>query len=319
MTRRPLCIVVCGDPMDEVGSQFGSFVDWFARLVGDLPVSPVAVDAHAPRLPRAREMAGIVITGSPASVAAPEAWMGGVAELMVAARAAGTPVFGVCFGHQLLAFAAGGQVIQNPTGWEMGTYEVELLPAAAKEPLTRPLATAEGPGSSPSEERPGSSPSGEARFLANFSHRDCVVAATLPAEVTVLAKNARADVQMLAWGETSFGVQFHPEFSADITRAYIAARADELIEDLARRGARWGELSRPERDKGGRSPTGVSPDSSGQVRALNVRGGEGPPTIGADERNAPDDHPEALLPRVKECPDSEAIFQRFITGYVLRA
>lgn len=217
MIRCPLGIVVCGEPPPEVASRFGPFVDWFAELLRERPVSAVGIDAKAPRLPGPKDFAGFVITGSPASVAAPEPWMSGIAELLHQAKAAGTPVLGVCFGHQLLAFAAGGEVIENPTGWEMGTYEVELLPAAAKVPLLGHIE--------------------EARFSANFSHRDAVVASSLPADVEVLAKNARTDVQALAWGEASLGVQFHPEFSAAITRAYIEVRKDDLAADAEKRKA----------------------------------------------------------------------------------
>ena len=59
---------------------------------------------------------GVVITGSPASVLDPDAW---VERLMVLIRqivAAGVPLFGGCFGHQAVARALGGQVERNLDG-----------------------------------------------------------------------------------------------------------------------------------------------------------------------------------------------------------
>ncbi|CAG8506303.1 9249_t:CDS:2, partial [Dentiscutata heterogama] len=35
-------------------------------------------------------------------------------------------LIGICFGHQIIARAAGGQVIKNPLGWEIGVTEVSL-------------------------------------------------------------------------------------------------------------------------------------------------------------------------------------------------
>ena len=48
---------------------------------------------------------------------------------------AGVPLFGICYGHQLLAHALGGEVGDNPNGREMGTIDLELHPHAADDPL----------------------------------------------------------------------------------------------------------------------------------------------------------------------------------------
>jgi len=38
-------------------------------------------------------------------------------------------IFAVCFGHQAVSVSLGGTCVANPTGWEVGTYEVELSTA----------------------------------------------------------------------------------------------------------------------------------------------------------------------------------------------
>ena len=64
-----------------------------------------------------------------------EPWSEDTAAWLREAAAAGLPMFGVCYGHQLLAHALGGKVGYNPTGSELGTQTVELLPPAAGDQL----------------------------------------------------------------------------------------------------------------------------------------------------------------------------------------
>src|SRR3546814_4405831 len=62
-------------------------------------------------------------------------WSEATAAWLREAAHAGVPVFGICYGHQLLAHALGGEVGDNPNGRKMGTVAVDLLPAAADDPL----------------------------------------------------------------------------------------------------------------------------------------------------------------------------------------
>ncbi len=76
---------------------------------------------------------GVVITGSPAMVTEQLPWSEEAAEWLRQAMALKLPLFGVCYGHQLLAYALGGEVGYHPQGMEVGTLEIELLPAAAED------------------------------------------------------------------------------------------------------------------------------------------------------------------------------------------
>jgi GMP synthase (glutamine-hydrolysing) len=155
-----------------------------------------------------RDYAGIVVTGSSASLVAPAPWMDDAADLMVRAHDAGTPVLGVCFGHQLLGYAFGGRVIRNPLGWEMGSFDVEVAAGARGDALFADL---------------------PATLRVNLVHQD-VVESPPAAAVRVLASNPRTPIQALAVGDHVRGVQFHPEFTGIIVRGYITARR-ALLED----------------------------------------------------------------------------------------
>jgi GMP synthase-like glutamine amidotransferase len=87
--------------------------DWSFEVVpvkdGVLPASPSDFD-------------GYVITGSPASVNDDHLpWVGQLLEFIRAVHAAQQPLLGLCFGHQAVARALGGQVARNAAGWGLGT------------------------------------------------------------------------------------------------------------------------------------------------------------------------------------------------------
>jgi GMP synthase (glutamine-hydrolysing) len=152
--------------------------------------------------PPADGAAAVIITGSAASVPdrAPwmqraEAWLRNVVER-------GTPTFGICFGHQMLAQALGGEVQRNPRGREMGTLAIERTAPA---PIFDGLPD---------------------RFAAHVTHVDSVV--RLPPGAASLARTSLEDHHAIRFTETCYGVQFHPEMDADVMRAYVETRRETL-------------------------------------------------------------------------------------------
>jgi GMP synthase (glutamine-hydrolysing) len=115
------------------------------------------------------------------------------------------PLLGICFGHQLIAQALGGNVRKNPRGREIGTVEVTTL---APDPLFEGLPD---------------------RFLANATHVDTV--ADLPPGATVVASTALEPHAALAFGALVRGVQFHPEIDEGVMRGYVEVRRQRLREE----------------------------------------------------------------------------------------
>jgi GMP synthase (glutamine-hydrolysing) len=180
---------------------------WFERALGfAMPM----VRAHmgeplGPALDRARPQ-GIIVTGSPLSVIEKAPWMLQLGDELLRAGARGTPVLGVCFGHQLLARAAGGEVVQNPRGREIGTVRVQLTEAGRKDAL---FAWAGGP-----------------EIEVQATHVDAVD--PIPAGATVLASNENTAAQAYRLSETVAGVQFHPELWAAAMRDLILSRRESI-------------------------------------------------------------------------------------------
>jgi GMP synthase-like glutamine amidotransferase len=77
-------------------------------------------DGILPRGPDAFD--GYVITGSPASVNDDSLpWVGQLLCFIRELKAAHQPLIGLCFGHQAVARALGGQVARHAAGWGLGT------------------------------------------------------------------------------------------------------------------------------------------------------------------------------------------------------
>jgi len=186
----------------------GDYPRWFERALGmTLPVLRAHEgEALLPALERVRPH-GVIVSGSPLSVTEEAPWMLQLGDDLLRIGARGTPVLGVCFGHQLLARAAGGAVVQNPRGREIGTVRVQLTEAGRKDPLFAPWA--QGP-----------------EIEVQATHLDAVD--PLPPGATVLASNENTAAQAFRLSETVAAVQFHPELWAEAMRDLIASRRDKL-------------------------------------------------------------------------------------------
>ena len=67
---------------------------------------------------------GWIVTGSPASVHDQTDWIVKLQALISDRVAAAAPIFGACFGHQVIAQALGGHVEKSPSGWSLGVQEI---------------------------------------------------------------------------------------------------------------------------------------------------------------------------------------------------
>ncbi|MDH6166331.1 GMP synthase (glutamine-hydrolyzing) [Variovorax boronicumulans] len=202
----PLVIVKLGDTHAVLRERRGDFENWIAAGLDSQTLPIVVIDPRrGDMLPAPDSIAGAVLTGSHAMVSHREPWSERTAEWLAQLVAHNTPVLGICYGHQLLAHALGGEAGDHPQGIEIGTVTVALDEAAATDPLLRDL---------PPE------------FPAHVVHLQSAL--RLPEGAVRLAGNAHEPVQAFRVGESAWGVQFHPEFDAETMRGYIHMLADNL-------------------------------------------------------------------------------------------
>lgn len=203
-----LVILKTGNTLPPILKSFGDFDRWFLNGLSE-NLDRQVVDVTREPLPGEPEQwDGIVVTGSPAMVSDREPWSEATAAWLARAVEAGVPVLGVCYGHQLLAHALGGKVGYHPQGRETGSYPVNLHESAQADPLFTGLPVS---------------------FQAQLTHRQSVL--ELPENAVLLASNDFEPHQAFRIGSCAWGLQFHPEFTADIMRAYLKAQAPALLQE----------------------------------------------------------------------------------------
>ena len=97
-------------------------------------------EASTPALDRLEQFDGVISLGAHAGVLeeAENPWMSHERKIMEWALATETPLLGLCFGSQLLASAAGGQVYKSEVA-ELGWTKVEMTEAAKADPVISTL------------------------------------------------------------------------------------------------------------------------------------------------------------------------------------
>lgn len=180
------------------------------QLVGALADAGVDLDrrevfAGAPVPLDAAGHHGVVVMGGPMSAGSDVGFPSRRAELalLVDAVRRGVPVLGVCLGAQLLAVAGGGEVRAGGAGPEIGWGRVDLLPAAADDPLFAGL--------------------GDAIDVLHW-HGETF---ELPPGAVLLASSTRYANQAFRLGRHAWGLQFHVEVDLAGVRAFLEASGDE--------------------------------------------------------------------------------------------
>lgn len=145
---------------------------------------------------------GFMITGSPASVHDDVDWIAQLCGLIVDIHGQELPIFGACFGHQIIAKALGGTVGRNPQGWVLGV--ADSTPRAVK-PWLKGL---------------------PASFPLYAAHLEQVL--VMPDGGETIAMTEGCPNAGYVIGKTIYTTQYHPE----MTPHFIGALVEHLSSDF---------------------------------------------------------------------------------------
>lgn len=191
-------ILQTGNPPPPLQDRFGSYSAMVQELLGPQEHEFATFEVRNGDLPAdARSCAAYVITGSASGVYDGDAWIDPLKDFVRSASGHSAMV-GICFGHQVMAEAFGGQVIKSPRGWGIGLHRYDVQERAAWMDDARSIAVP-------------------------ASHQDQVV--KLPADARVLGGSEFTPYGIIEYPQRrAMSLQSHPEFSPEYAAALIELR-----------------------------------------------------------------------------------------------
>jgi GMP synthase-like glutamine amidotransferase len=138
------------------------------------------------------------ITGSGKAAYDPDPWIAQLKKWIVDLDKNKKKLIGICFGHQIIAAALGGQVTKSPKGWGVGVKNYQIQ---KPQPWMQPELK-------------------QVNLL--FSHQDQVT--KIPAQAKLLASDNFCEFQMYQIGDHILTMQGHPEFSTAFAKERLASR-----------------------------------------------------------------------------------------------
>lgn len=174
--------------------KFGELLaQWGARGLPEATFSVIAVVEGAP-LPPVDTYDGFVLSGSDKGVYDDTDWMAPLRAFLVDAKAAGKPLFGVCFGHQLMADVFGGKA-EKVGAPEVGVRDFEI--------------------------------EGEA-VTGHVWHQDQVT--KVPPGAEVIGSADYCPVAALSYDFPAMSVQFHPEYAPDYVSDFLRRSNNAVLD-----------------------------------------------------------------------------------------
>ena len=161
----------------------------------------------------AREPDGVFLSNGPGDPAAVKAGIAAIAEILPT----GTPTFGICLGHQLLAKAAGAETYKLKFGHRGANHAVRnCVTASLRDDVTASLR--DDAGADPASRVPHLARDGESVEITSQNHGFAVDAESLP-EDGPFGAVVQTHVNLSDWTNEglalvdlpAFSVQYHPE------------------------------------------------------------------------------------------------------------
>ncbi|MEM8560935.1 MAG: GMP synthase [Pseudomonadota bacterium] len=194
-------------------SRFGEYSDMFIDLLQSVePTLSFAVyDVEHEHYPAAiDEVDAYLMTGSKSSVYEDKPWIAKLAEFVRELDRRRKKLIGICFGHQMVAQALGGETQKSPKGWGVGLHTYQF------------------------DEAPGWHDQGKMDFDILVSHQDQVLATAEGAKV--LAGSDFCENAVCQVGNHILTFQGHPEFVPAYSRKIMDLRRELIGEETYEKG-----------------------------------------------------------------------------------
>ncbi len=193
--------------VEAVGEKYKPLIHWPVNDIKDFPGR--------------KDIDAIIIPGSPLNAddetLEKMEWMRKLLDFIAHVHEK-VPMLGVCFGHQAIAKTFGSEVVsytKRNIFYEIGFEPTVLTFDGVDDPLFKSLPD---------------------RFMALYSHFQYV--RTVPEGGVVLAKSANhknKSIQAYVIGDSTYGVQFHPDYNTDNLTDIVRSRNEIIMKNIGLR------------------------------------------------------------------------------------
>lgn len=191
-------ILQTGRSPEPLVDEFGEYGEMFQTMLYGRGFTFQVYDVLEHEFPAsAHDADGWLITGSKFGVYEDHDWIPPLEQLARDIYAAGLPMVGVCFGHQLIAQALGGKVEKFEGGWSVGRVEYEM-----SDGTTLPL---------------------------HAWHQDQVI--EKPEQAKTIGSTDFCEHAVLTYGDRVLTLQPHPEFGVGFVAGLAATRGKGVVPD----------------------------------------------------------------------------------------
>ncbi|PCI88408.1 MAG: glutamine amidotransferase [Hyphomicrobiales bacterium] len=212
MAKFKIGILETGRPPEELAKEHVSYPHMVEDLLSHIDAEFSTYTVLDSQFPTSADICDLwVITGSKFGAYEDHKWIAPLEEFIRNIKSSGKLMFGICFGHQLIAQALGGKVEKYNKGWALGVnqYHIDNWPQEL--------------GTAPNE------------IALQAYHQDQIT--TLPAGAINVASSDFCKYAAVWYPDFGLTVQGHPEFSTAYASALLKTRrGNGLTEQQANDG-----------------------------------------------------------------------------------
>ena len=206
-------LLQCDSVLDSLQGKHGNypamFIDLFKQV--DPSIELVVFNVVEGEYPdNIKDFDGYITTGSRHGAEDDLPWINRLIEFVANLYQHNIKLVGICFGHQIIAKALGGQVVKSDKGWGVG---VSLNTVERQTSWMEPF---------------------QDKLNLIVSHQDQVV--RLPEDSEVLASSDFCPSYMYTVGECFLSIQGHPEFSKAYSYDLMESRRDRIDAHIIEQG-----------------------------------------------------------------------------------
>jgi len=222
-------LITCMDNLNHL-SRHGTQKQLFTKFLklSEEPKEIFEWKAHESKLPDLKELKKMdvyIIAGSPASAYDNDPWVKSLIEFVKYCHQQRQPLIGICFGHQIMSYALGGNVKKSGKGWGIGFHVYDYnkgvnIPKWVMYDMRKYV-------------------------NAYASHQDQVM--TVPEGATVMAGNSHCKNGFIIYNDIWWSIQTHPEFHYLFARDIYNGRKGNFKASLYKKAV--AECENPHEDR----------------------------------------------------------------------